>query len=317
MPQARLPEDVRYEIHLLVWSGYKNCEDIIDELLEMYEDDEDLDEEAVVAEVFAEFDRKCADEKSWQEPTDGERLGDLFEELANADLLAVECIGESTDEALQDMTEGFQDFSPEDRRDVAGYCFFTLESLRNALAGRGLTLNCGDLERNASKALAAARKVCDAAKQAGFEVLWDEKQPGTILLPAFKWQRPSALWGRSRLHQQITYITGQRDNQDHDYWVEFTHPQKPEGWIRISAKSIEAAYPFADAPQQKLQQLKVFIAPSTRIENFAANKSVTLSFPAEGYPIDDLVQFAITYLQRVWKITEPMSDLEWEDSDES
>lgn len=316
MPNAHLPEDVREEIHLLVWSGYKNCEDIVDELLEMYEDDEDLDEDALIDAVYAEFDSKCADEANWPEHPDAERIGDVFEELANANLLAIECIGETTDEALQDMAAGFREFSPEERREVAGYCFFTLEGMRNALSGRGLTLHCGDLERNAAKALAAAQTVIDIAKQVGFEVQWNEKDPGKVEIPSLKWQRPSGIWGRSRLHQQLTYVTGQRDNQEWDYWVEFTHPEKPDGWIRINPKSIQAAYPFADAPSEKLKQLNVSLVPGTQIEEFVANKNVTFTFPSEGYPIEELAEFVAAYLQNVWKVTEPISELEWEDSDD-
>jgi hypothetical protein len=316
MPNVRLPEDVVEEIKFLVWSGFKNCEDIVDDLLELYEDDEDLDEDLLEDTVFSEFDRKCDEEKQWPANVDGDRISDLFDELMEIGLIAVENVGETAEEGLGDIEAVFNDWPEDERDEVVGYCFFSQDALKQALGPGGLVLYFGDVDGDPAKACDVGRTICQVAKDAGFKTTWDGSADSPIEFVGLKWRRSSAAWGRSRLHQQITYVALQRAQEEFDYWTELTHPECSKGFVRISPKIIRIAYPLKESPLTTFPMMGVRLSRGMKLESYHPQAVAEFTFPAAEFPMDEVAEFVVSYFRRVWDVKGRMCDLEWDDSEE-
>lgn len=186
---AKIDENFLHFLHIQVWSGYYDAEEIFDRAFEALEEEwydattDDIDDKALKTLIDKEFEQKRKDEQSWPAKTDCDRLTQAFDELTNLGILALENAGYTMDEGWSDFRE-----AAELEDDVRGGCFFHGQDLERAVSGEGLLLAFGATDGGNDATI--AREVVEVLKRHGFSPTWDGDPQKRIELP-INWQKKS------------------------------------------------------------------------------------------------------------------------------
>ncbi len=199
-------------IRILVWSAHYAFEDVVDWVA----DDADDDSGRVRSEVLAEWERKAADELTWQMPTDCDRLNDAFDELWERNIIALQAVGDMYFDGSEDV-ESYWARTGRDLSPVVGYCFCHQQEVKNCLDGGTLMLAFGDIfGRDPERNVAVGRTVCGVLEHHGFMPVWDETDHTRIALPGFQWRktRASFLQHEARLEEHCAALRAQVKRAD-------------------------------------------------------------------------------------------------------
>jgi hypothetical protein len=167
-----------------VWSGFYSPSDVdqmIGDILEA-----DADEAFLRAAVRPEFAKKAAAQASWPSRTDCDRLDEAFEELDSRGIIALQNAGMEMSDGLSDVAEVLHQRR---RKGVKGYCFYHGQDLERALAGAGLMLAFGDLDKDKRKKTEVGRSVKAVLESFGFLVEWNGDPETRLSIPGIDWKR--------------------------------------------------------------------------------------------------------------------------------
>lgn len=151
-----------------VWSGFSSPDDVqqlIDDILE-----DDADEAMLRSAVAPEFDRKAAEELTWPDVTDCDRLDRAFESLNENGVIALHNAGYTMSDGHGDVGEVLHERVP---GSVRGYCFYHGQDVERAVDGGGLLIAFGDLRADPAAKLGIGNLVKQALEVEGLDVEWD------------------------------------------------------------------------------------------------------------------------------------------------
>ena len=116
------------------------------------------------------------------------RLENVFNGLANENIVAIHNCGYDIEEGVQDAFELFvhlqnNNFKPE------GFCFYAFEDIEEAIYESKLKITFGDFENDENKALEIGKTVDQYLKQAGFNINWDNTINNQIEINPFNWDK--------------------------------------------------------------------------------------------------------------------------------
>ena len=171
-----------------VWSGFYNPDEVdsmIDDILE-----DDADETMLRAAVAPEFDRKIAEEESWPDTTDCDRLDQAFSELNSRGIIALHNTGLTMSDGIDDVSEVLQDRG---RTGIKGYCFYHGQAMERAVAGGGLMVAFGDLDADKLKKTEIGHLVKKVLEESGLAVEWNGNSETKLNLSEFDWKRRRAV----------------------------------------------------------------------------------------------------------------------------
>lgn len=183
-------ENAATQIRYWVWSGFHDRDEVRSMLADFIADEAeeaDIDPAVVEAMVEPAFERKEAAEADWPEVTACDLLADVFADLNDADICALEYAGYT-------MAEGHAEVAAEvaedpDGEDYYGYCFYHGQDVERAVDGQGLSIAFGTLGDDDASGLEVGRVVSQRLRDAGFKVEWDGTLEHRIELPRFDWKR--------------------------------------------------------------------------------------------------------------------------------
>lgn len=195
-------------------SGFQSLEDIIDETLETVEDEaweSEISEEWVNEAVTAEYNKNIAASKSWEHPTDTERLHEVFDRLYREKIVALHNAGYSTDDAIYDAKEVWQKVEDAGTTPI-GYCYYHGQDLERVIESGVLNIGFyGAKDNNDKEAIIVGHKIVAAFKEAGFNVEWNESASKRIKILDFDWKNVFTSdedveeeWGYSRVFKLMT-----------------------------------------------------------------------------------------------------------------
>ena len=183
-------EYILESIRTHVWSGFYDADEVqemIDDILE-----DGADEEMLRAAVPKEFEKKAAEEASWPEETDCDRLDNAFGTLNSLGIIALHNAGYTMSDGLSDVGDELHERG---RDGIKGYCFYHGQDLERAVNGNGLSLAFGDLNDNKVAKAEIGTIVREVMESNGFGVEWNGDPKTRIDLPNVNWQRRGASLG--------------------------------------------------------------------------------------------------------------------------
>lgn len=172
-------------------SGFESLEDIIADALEAVEDEgwESEISEEWVRETFSRVYAKNEEEsKTWQRPTDTEKLHKIFDKLTSEKILALHNAGYTQSDAIYDVQDVWKDLEDEGVKPI-GYCYYHGQDLERVISSGTLCIGFyGEKEKNDKEAILIGRKVVEAFEAEGFTVEWNGAASQRIEIPNFNWQ---------------------------------------------------------------------------------------------------------------------------------
>jgi hypothetical protein len=183
-------DDLHDFIEVQVAAGYASLDEIVDEAVEVF-GDETLDPAGLRTAARAVADRALAahlaEQVTWPELTDCDRLDAAFAELAGAGILARQhfsCCGTCGAHDIREEMEQVEKTGFTSR----GFTFFHIQDTEHAVAGEGLYLSYGARAPDDKISIAIGHEVMAALEQHGLAPAWNGKLAHRIALP-LRWQR--------------------------------------------------------------------------------------------------------------------------------
>ena len=172
-------------------SGFLSLDDIIDETLETIEDEaweNEISEEWVRENVTREFEKHVAKSKTWQHPTDTERLHKVFDNICKQKIVALHNAGYTQSDALFDVKDVWEDLEDNDIHPI-GYCYYHGQDLERVIETDILCIGYyGAKENNDKEAIQIGNKITTALRDEGFSVKWNAAASKRIEIEDFNWQ---------------------------------------------------------------------------------------------------------------------------------
>jgi len=172
-------------------SGFDSLEDIITDALEAVEDEgweSEISEEWIRNTLGKEYAKYEAASKSWQHPTDTEKLHTVFDNLCKEKIVALHNAGYTQSDAIYDVQDVWQDLEDNGVKPV-GYCYYHGQDLERVIETGTLCIGFyGEKEKNDKEAILIGHKVVAQLKEQGFTVNWDGSGSKRIEVVDFNWQ---------------------------------------------------------------------------------------------------------------------------------
>ena len=168
---------VRQFVYTKVAAGYRALDDIAEEAVEIGALDAPADEvRPLVPSILEDCVRQhAAEQDTWPEETDCDRLSSAFEQLERQGVLARQdfsCCGNCGVGEIWQEIESCQ----ANAREVRGYTFFHMQDTDAAVDGEGLYLSYGSVEDSVDAAVDIGHEVVATLQAHGLRCRWD----GTI-----------------------------------------------------------------------------------------------------------------------------------------
>ncbi len=169
--------------------GFSTKEEIFDDILDMF-DDEGIDEDWLKKLIDEKYDAHLEESKTWQHPTDYEKLAEVFEELNEENIITLHKAGYTKQDGYGDVTE-IVEILKEDGIEPIGYCFYHTQDLERAIDPeiRNLFLCFDSLDQNDEKAITIGNLIVSKLNKAGFKTSWDGTINQRIEIKDINWLR--------------------------------------------------------------------------------------------------------------------------------
>jgi hypothetical protein len=183
-----LPEP-REQIGVLVRSGFYPKEVIVEIVCKELHAPGELDADEVSSVLNLEFQKLAAEQSSWPDVTDCDRLDNVLAALNHQGVVALQNAGYTPDEGYDSVWEAYPDASDDER--TIGYCFYHGQDMERAVRGGGLCLAFGpvDPSEEETKGPVVGRIIQQELEKAGFQVQWDGTFTQRIFVPSVDWKR--------------------------------------------------------------------------------------------------------------------------------
>lgn len=171
-------------------SGFNSLEDIIDEAVDMVEEEGweiEITEDWIRENATREYEKHEKESKSWQLPTDCDKLLNVFDKLCKEKIVALHCAGYTQEDALYDVQEVREDLEDMGVHPI-GYCYYHQQDMERAINQGVLMISFyGKKEKNDKEAIMVGNIIVNALKEAGFTVNWDNTTSKRIEVSPFIW----------------------------------------------------------------------------------------------------------------------------------
>ncbi|MBB4036210.1 hypothetical protein GGR21_002111 [Dysgonomonas hofstadii] len=172
-------------------SGLVSFEDIINDALEMVEDEgweKEVSEDWIKTTLANAYEKHEQKSKSWQRPTDTDKLHAAFDSLCRNKIVALHNAGYTQSDAIFDVQDVWLDLEDEGIKPI-GYCYYHGQDLERAIETGELNIGFyGEKENNDKEAIIIGNKVVEALKNQEFDINWDGSASKRIVIENFNWQ---------------------------------------------------------------------------------------------------------------------------------
>jgi hypothetical protein len=146
--------------------------------------------------VKAEVARQEAEQESWPEVTDCDRLDRAFAALRAEGILPVHNAGMTPSEGIAEMSEQYHAAGGQ-KSGIVGYCFYHRQDMEYALKHHKLGLAYGDIDGDDRRGVEIGKRIRSALEAAGLRVAWTGSIRDKMDITDFNWQRRGKA-GRTR-----------------------------------------------------------------------------------------------------------------------
>ena len=178
----------RKVVRQLVWSGFHGPDDIVEIIDEAVFEPGQIDHGWLRAEIDEAFREKQAEERTWPEVTDCDRLDHVFDALEAQGILSLQNAGYTQGDGLADVAQFYNEAGGE-QSGIEGYCFYTGQDLERVMESGQLWLAFGHVDGEDGPGEEIGRRIKAAFETAGFKVEWDGSIKTRLLVTGIRWQR--------------------------------------------------------------------------------------------------------------------------------
>lgn len=182
--------DMEEFIQKEVKAGFDAPSSISRAAIEIFSDEED--EKPILRPIALRLTQEAVDaqvkeQSHWPEITDCDRLDAAFEELQTAGILCRQNFSDCGTCGLYEMDNEIE--AAIDRGwDPRGFTFYHMQDTENAMEGRGLYLNFGSVEEEATATRRIGRQIVKALNRQGLKTQWNGRLDTRIFLQ-LDWKR--------------------------------------------------------------------------------------------------------------------------------
>ena len=141
--------------------------------------------------IEAEITKVAAERKTWNRPTDTEKLIAAFEELCKLNIIALHNAGYTTSDGEYEVVEVERQLRVLGKRSD-GYCFYHEQDLARAIVPENPNLMLAFQKVDNSNdeiTVAIGRKIVEVLQSYGFTIEWNGTATQKIKLVGFRWQQ--------------------------------------------------------------------------------------------------------------------------------
>ncbi|WP_020475667.1 DUF6891 domain-containing protein [Zavarzinella formosa] len=178
----------REAIHRHVWSGFPDEDEIFEIISESHFWQNEIDPGWLRREIAEGFRLKQAEEASWPEVSDCDRLDAVFGALHDDGILALHNAGYTQSDGTSDVAEFYHEDGGEESG-IDGYCFYHGQDLEGVIETGDLFLTFGDIDGDDARGVEVGRRIKGEFESAGFVVEWDGSIKTRLLVKGIKWRR--------------------------------------------------------------------------------------------------------------------------------
>jgi hypothetical protein len=178
----------RAAVRRYVWSGMHDADEIVEIIDEAIFEPGEIDKDWLRAEIEKAFRQKRAEEATWPEVTDCDRVDRVFEALEEQGILALQNAGYTQSDGLADVSQFYHEAGGE-RSGIEGYCFYHGQDLERVMESGELWLAFGHVSGDDEPGVEIGRRIKKAFEAAGFTVEWDGSVKTRVLVKGIRWQR--------------------------------------------------------------------------------------------------------------------------------
>lgn len=186
---SKVLPDLEAQIKELVSNGFYSREEIEELAVDYFADEADLDSLRGPAQDLTKkaMIERVAEQASWPEVTDCDRLDAAFAEMENNGIISRQnfsCCGNcGSYEIGEPMREAF-----DAGVNVRGYAFYHEQDTEAAVLGHGICLNYGSVDEGEAAALSIANEIAATFRRHDLQVDWDGTWNKRIAIP-LDWKR--------------------------------------------------------------------------------------------------------------------------------
>lgn len=176
------------KIHVYVLSGFYDENEILEIIDECVFEPGTLDRRWIKNEVQMAFHKMRAEESTWPRTTDCDRLNQVFAELEEKGIIALQDAGNTQSDGISDVTQIYHEAGGKES-DVVGYCFYTFQDIEKVIETGDLCLTYGDISGDKPNGVTIGRQILHSLEATGFDVEWDGNVTSRLLVRHVHWQR--------------------------------------------------------------------------------------------------------------------------------
>lgn len=188
--------------------GFEEPEEILEGVMNMFFDEDDLDEEWMRQKIITNFEKQKAISKTWTHPTDFDRLSKVFDQLDKMGIIALHKAGYTKQDGYAEVAEA-KEMIEDEGFSVKGYCFYHTQDLSRAIDPeiKNLFIAFDSFDQNDKKAIEIGNQIVDLMRKEKFEIEWDGTIDQRIFISKIQWQKvyDDDEWGLERSVNNICY----------------------------------------------------------------------------------------------------------------
>jgi hypothetical protein len=138
--------------------------------------------------IKSEVARHRAEQQSWPEVTDCDRLDRGFAALRTGGILAIHNAGVTPSEGIEEMSSQYR-AAGGTASGIVGYCFYDRQEMERALKYHKFYVAYGDIAGDDRRGIEVGKRIHRELEAAGLRVAWTGSIREKLELTGFHWQR--------------------------------------------------------------------------------------------------------------------------------
>lgn len=168
--------------------GFESKQELFESISELFYD-EDFDYNWFKTEIDKRFSSHLKDSVKWKNPTDFERLVNVFDQLNKEKIISLHKAGNTRQDSEGDCIEIIEELQAIGIK-VKGYCYYHSQDLQRVLENNGiLFIGYDSNERDDKIAFEIANRIIELLKQNRFRTAWNGSIETRIEVKNIDWKK--------------------------------------------------------------------------------------------------------------------------------
>ncbi|WP_289045271.1 hypothetical protein [uncultured Olleya sp.] len=184
-----LKNEVIEQLEKDILFGFENEKDLIENISDMFYDEEDLDLKWLTTQVKTRLNNHYTHSLNWDRPSDFDRLVKAFDQLNTANIVSLHKAGYTKQDGRVDCHEIINELKSLGITSK-GYCFYHTQDLETAISNlKTLYIAFDSYNQDDELAQEVAKNIIKVLKDNGFKTKWNGSLDTRIAILDINWQK--------------------------------------------------------------------------------------------------------------------------------